>query len=162
VRSTTQRCRPSRSLLSTPRRYAGRKHHLIVDAQGIPLAVILTAANCNNITQLDALVKAIPPIRGKRGRPCANRKLFRATGATVPSRTDSACANGHRALACQNRSPHGSGLGKTRWVIEHSFAWLHAFRRLKIRYERYAHVHEAFLSLACCLICWNQLKTASD
>ncbi|NRD86779.1 IS5/IS1182 family transposase, partial [Burkholderia pseudomallei] len=25
-------------------------------------------------------------------------------------------------------------------------------RRLKIRYERYAHVHEAFLSLACCLI----------
>jgi len=43
-----------------------------------------------------------------------------------------------------------------------SFAWLHAFRRLKIRYERCAHVHEAFLSLARSLICWSQLKAASD
>jgi len=32
------------------------------------------------------------------------------------------------------------------------------FRRQKIRYERYAHVHEAFLSLACSLIIWQQLK----
>jgi IS5 family transposase len=34
-------------------------------------------------------------------------------------------------------APHGSGLGKTRWVVERSIAWLHNFRRLKIRYERY-------------------------
>ena len=55
-------------------------------------------------------------------------------------------------------SPHGSGLGKTRWQVERSIAWLHSFRRLKIRYERYAHIHEAFLSLACALICWTRLK----
>ncbi|WP_370542738.1 transposase [Burkholderia ubonensis] len=59
-------------------------------------------------------------------------------------------------------SSHGSGLGKTRWFIERSFAWLHVFRRPKIRCERYARVHEALLSLACCLIFWNKLKTASD
>ncbi|RQP33759.1 transposase [Burkholderia ubonensis] len=68
----------------------------------------------------------------------------------------------HHPLACQIGSSHGSGLGKTRWFIERSFAWLHEFRRPRIRYERYAHVHEACLSLACCLICWNKLETASD
>ena len=51
------------------------KPHLIVDAQGIPLAVIVTAANCNDITQRDALIKAIPPIRGKRGRPLRKPKI---------------------------------------------------------------------------------------
>jgi len=61
----------------TDLRKLGSKHNLIVDAQGIPLAVILTAANCNDITQLDALVEAIPPIRGKRGRPLRKPKIVR-------------------------------------------------------------------------------------
>jgi hypothetical protein len=53
----------------TDRRKLGSKHHLIVEAQGIPLAVILSGANCHDIKQLNALVSAIPPIRGKPGRP---------------------------------------------------------------------------------------------
>jgi DDE family transposase len=48
---------------------AGSKHHLITDAQGIPLACLLTAANRPDVTQLLPLLEAIPPIRGKRGRP---------------------------------------------------------------------------------------------
>jgi transposase len=28
---------------------------------------------------------------------------------------------------------HGSGLGKVRWVLERAFAWLHQFKRLRIR-----------------------------
>jgi IS5 family transposase len=59
----------------TDRRKLGSKHHLIVDAQNIPLAVILTGANCNGITQLDALIEATPPIRGKRGRPLRKPKI---------------------------------------------------------------------------------------
>src|SRR3954453_2722002 len=47
----------------------GSKHHLICDAGGIPLAVSLTGGNRNHITQLIPLVDAIPPIRGRRGRP---------------------------------------------------------------------------------------------
>jgi transposase len=75
----------------TDRRKLGSKHHLIVDAQGIPLAVILTGANRHDITQLDALVQAIPHIRGKRGTSpaqAANRSgrpglQFRATSAAL-------------------------------------------------------------------------------
>ncbi|ARL58192.1 IS5 family transposase [Burkholderia pseudomallei] len=129
----------------------------------MPLAVILAAANCNDITQLDALVEAIPPIRGKRGRPLRKPKIVQGDrGYSSEPHRQRLRERGITPLLAKIGSPHGSGLGKTRWFIERSLAWLHAFRRLKIRYERYAHVHEAFLSLACCLICWNKLKTASD
>ncbi|PRX19618.1 DDE family transposase [Paraburkholderia sp. BL18I3N2] len=67
--ATARRMAGSRRLDPTDRRKLGSKHHLIVDAQGIPLAVILSAANRHDITQLNALVEAIPHIRGKRGHP---------------------------------------------------------------------------------------------
>jgi IS5 family transposase len=44
-------------------------------------------------------------------------------------------------------------LGRYRWVVERSLAWLHAFRRLRVRYERRPDVHHAFLSLGCIIIC---------
>jgi len=55
-------------------------------------------------------------------------------------------------------SPHGSGLGVFRWVVERTLAWLHRFRRLALRYERRADVHETFLTLGCALITWRYLK----
>jgi hypothetical protein len=44
---------------------------------------------------------------------------------------------------------HGSGLGKQRWVVERGFAWLHAFKRLRTRYERRGDIHLGLLQLAC-------------
>ena len=55
---------------------------------------------------------------------------------------------------------HGSGLGVHRWVVERTFAWLHRFRRLRIRWERRADIHEAFLLLGCAGICWRMLGGA--
>ena len=49
----------------------------------------------------------------------------------------------------------GSGIGVFRWVVERTLAWLHRFRRLALRYERRADVHEAFLTLGCALITWR-------
>ena len=51
-------------------------------------------------------------------------------------------------------------LGRHRWVVERTLAWLNRFRRLTIRYERRADIYEAFLHLGCILVCWNfiQLK----
>lgn len=53
----------------TDRRKLGIKHHVVVDPNGIPLAVILTAANRHDVTQLLPLLQAIPHVRGKVGRP---------------------------------------------------------------------------------------------
>jgi transposase len=56
------------------------------------------------------------------------------------------------------RTEHGSGLGRWRWVVERTFAWLNQFRRLRVRYDKRADIHEAFLSLSCALICWQFLR----
>jgi transposase len=55
---------------------------------------------------------------------------------------------------------HGSGLGTKRWVVERTFAWLHAFKRLRTRSERRADIHQAMLSLACAVICLRRLLTS--
>jgi hypothetical protein len=39
-----------------------------------------------------------------------------------------------------------------------NLAWLNQFRRLRVRYEKRADIHEAFLALACALLCWNTLQ----
>ena len=54
---------------------------------------------------------------------------------------------------------HGSGLGRHRWVVERGFAWLHAFKRLRTRYERRADIHLGLLHLACALICYRRLRS---
>src|SRR6266704_6140416 len=48
---------------------AGSKHHLLVDAGGIPLAWTVTGGNRNDVTQLVPLIERVPPVRGKVGRP---------------------------------------------------------------------------------------------
>jgi transposase len=53
----------------TARRKLGSKHHLLTDANGVPLADTLTGAQRHDVTQLLPLVDGIPPIKGKPGRP---------------------------------------------------------------------------------------------
>ena len=53
----------------TDRRQLGSKHHLLTDALGIPLAIILTGANRHDVTQLLPLIDQIPHVRGKVGAP---------------------------------------------------------------------------------------------
>jgi transposase len=49
-------------------------------------------------------------------------------------------------------------LGRHRWVVERTLAWLSKYRRLAIRYERSGDIHEAFHHLGCSLICLNYLS----
>ncbi|WP_445530019.1 transposase [Streptomyces cyslabdanicus] len=60
----------------------------------------------------------------------------------------------HRAAGV----PHGSGLGSVRWVVERTNAWIHGFRRLRIRWEIRDDIHEAFLKLACCVITYRRVQ----
>ena len=49
-------------------------------------------------------------------------------------------------------------LGRHRYVVERSLAWLVGSRRLQVRYERRADILTAFLHLACALICLRRLQ----
>jgi transposase len=51
------------------------------------------------------------------------------------------------------RTPHGSGLGQIRWVVERSLSWVGRARRLKIRYEKLPATHRAFHYLQLARIC---------
>ena len=134
----------------------------MVDATGIPLAVTLTGGNRNDVTQLLPLLDALHcrPVAGKIGRPRQKPDLVLADRGYDHDKY-------RRLLRARNIKPviarrgveHGSGIGRQRWVVERGFAHLHNFRRLRTRYERYPEIHEAFLALACSILCWRRLKS---
>jgi transposase len=146
----------------TDRHKPGSKHHLITDAQGVPLAARLTGANRHDVTQLMPLVDAIGPVHGaRRGRPRRRARSVQADRAYDSKAHRRALRRRHiKPLLARRNTAHGSGLGTTRWVVERTLAWLHQFRRLRVRFERRADIHEAFLLLAEGLICWNALQRA--
>jgi transposase len=131
---------------------------LICDGRGIPLAIQLTGANRNDSQQALALVGAIPPLQGKRGRPRHRPDcVLGDRGYDAEAIRQGLRCRGILPLLAMRNTEHGSGLGRWRWVVERTFAWLNQFRRLRIRYEKRADIHEAFLALGCILICWKFL-----
>lgn len=144
------------------RRKRGSKHHLITCGRGTPLAAQTTAANVNDITRFVALVDAVPPVRGRRGRP--RRRPASVYGDRAYHSRKSRRELRQRKVkvkVAKPDDPHGSGLGRRRWVVERTISWLHQHRRLRVRYERRADIHEAFLSLACSVICLRTLQTSN-
>jgi transposase len=135
---------------------------VIADARGIPLAVKLTGANRHDVTQLLPLVEAIPPMAGKIGRPRQRPDQVQGDrGYDSEPHRQALRRKQIEPVLAKRRTGHGSGLGIFRWVIERTLAWLHQNRRLRVRYERRADIHEAFLILGCIKICWNHLANSS-
>nr|WP_257039941.1 IS5 family transposase [Streptomyces sp. TLI_55] len=131
----------------------GSKHHVLTDAQGIPLAVSLTGGNRNDVTQLLPLLDKIPAVAGVVGRPRHRPDALLADrGYDHDKYRRLLWQRGIRPVIAERGQPHGSGLGVYRYVVERTIAWLHGFRRLRIRWERRDDIHEAFLGLATCLI----------
>jgi transposase len=141
------------------RRKKGSKHHLLTDARGTPIAFTLTGANRHDVTQLLPLLDKVRPVGCRRGHP---RKRFNEVMGdrayhSEPHRRELRRRRIRPRLA-RRGAPHGSGLGKYRWVVERGESWVHQYRRLKLRYDRDDAIHEAFLSITCALICLDCWK----
>ncbi|WP_328724189.1 IS5 family transposase [Streptomyces sp. NBC_00259] len=107
------------------------------------------------------MLDAIPSIRGLRGRPRHKpRRLYADRGYDFDKYRRLLRQRGIKPLIARRGVAHGSGLGKVRWVVERAFAWLHQFKRLRIRYERRADLHQGLLELACSIICLRRLQAA--
>jgi transposase len=142
----------------TDRRKRGSKHHGLTDGWGIPLAALVTGAHRHDVTQLLPLLQAIPPVRGTRGRPRRRpRRVQGDRGDDSAPHRQALRARGITPVLARRGTAHGSGLGLYRWVVERTLAWLPQWRRLRVRYERRADIHEAFLTLGCALICSRYL-----
>jgi transposase len=124
--------------------------------------VSLTGGNRNDVTQLMPLIHAVPPVRGRCGRPRRRPdRVYADRGYDHDKYRRQVRKAGITPVIARRGTGHGSGLGVHRWVVEQSFALLHWFRRLRIRWEIRDDIHEAFLSLACGIICWRRLASLS-
>ena len=130
----------------------------MTDGAGVPLAVTVTGGHRNDVTQLLALVDSVGPVRGKVGRPRRRaERLVADRGYDHDRYRRELWERGVKPAIARRQTAHGSGLGRERWVVERTFAWLHHFRRLRLRWERLAELHLGFLHLGCALICWRFL-----
>jgi transposase len=131
---------------------------VIGDRGGIPLASVLTGANRHDSTVFEPLIDAVPPIRQpsgqRRKRPA---KLYADKAYDIPRCRRFLHRRRIRVRIARKGIESSDRLGRHRWVIERTLAWLHRYRRLTIRYERRADLHQAFLTLGCALICFNHL-----
>ena len=134
----------------------------MTEAQGIPLAVRMTGANCHDVTQLIPLVESIPPIAGKVGRPIKKPDcLLGDRGYDSEEHRRQLREKGILPVLAKRRTENGSGLGIYRWVVERNLSWLYQNRRLRIRYEKRNDIHQAFLIIGCIKICWNHFANSS-
>ena len=139
----------------------GSKQHLLVDATGIPLACSVTGGNRNDVTQLIPLLDAVPAVGGVSGRPRRRpESVIADRGYDHDKYRRLVRQRGVKPVIARRQTEHGSGLGRYRWVVERTFAWLHNFKRLLVRYERRADIHHALLALGCCLVCYRRLRSS--
>jgi transposase len=136
----------------------GSKHHLLTDSHGIPLAISLTAGNRNDVTQLLPLIDGVEPVTGKVGRPRRRPdRVLTDRGYDHDKYRRELWQRGVKPVIARRGAEHGSHLGRRRWVVERTFAWLHNLRRLRIRYERDDRLHLAFMLLGCAVVCQRRL-----
>jgi transposase len=133
------------------------KRHVLVDARGVPISVVITGANVHDKWPLADVLDAVI-VRGSRG----------------PRRPVNICLDkGYDYIDCEAEvimrriTPHirrrgeppmmGCVRGKARrWVVERTNSWHNRFRALLIRWERKGDNYLALVHLASGLIAFQQ------
>jgi transposase len=130
----------------------------VVERSGLPLAALLSGANRHDSMLLEELLDAIPPIKTPAGRRRKRPDKGHADKGYDYPRCRRALSTRHIKVRIARKGiERGDRLGRHRWVVERTLAWLNHFRRLRVRDERRADIHQAFLTLGCALICFKAL-----
>ena len=130
----------------------------MVERAGLPLAALLTGANRHDSVVFAELLDAVPPTKTPAGRRRKRPDKVHADKGYDYPRCRRALSQRHIRVRIARRGVERSDrLGRHRWVVERTLAWLNHFRRLRVRDERRADIHQAFLTLGCALICFKAL-----
>lgn len=131
----------------------------MTDPHGTPLAVLVSSANRHDVNFMLPLVFcSFPRVGGVSGRPPEAPKVVRAdAGYTSQDLLRLFAYCGIQTEIPQRGEDHPRGLGKLRWPVERTIAWLKQYRRIGIRRERNATNYESFVTLACSVIAYKQL-----
>ncbi|GIG63651.1 hypothetical protein Lfu02_80230 [Longispora fulva] len=110
---------------------------MLSDAAGLPLVVAASGANMHDSQALWPLLYGIPRTRSRRGprrsRPAklhADKAYDSADTRRTLREHNIACRIARKDIESSER------LGRQRWKIERTIAWLFGYRRLTVRYER--------------------------
>ena len=122
--------------------------------------MLIGPANQHDSRMLAPTLDAIPSVRsGRRGRPrCRPDKLHADKGYDYRRCRQECRVRGIRSRIARRGVDNSQRLGRHRWVVERTHAWLNRFRRLSVRYERRADIFLAFNILGCALVCLNQIR----
>jgi transposase len=136
----------------------GTKHTLMVDRHGVPLAIRTAGANESDHRQIIPLVLAFPRVNGTPGRPKElPDDLYADRGYDSEGTRELLRWLGIEPHIARRRTPHGSGLGEVRWVVERTIGWIKGLRRMRVRYDRLGVIRDAWTTLAASVICFRIL-----
>jgi transposase len=127
------------------------KRHVLTDRHGLPLVVQTGPANENDERRLMGLLNDRPEVPTKAGRPRRVRAVLADAAYGVAWLVALVAGLGDRVLLKPRGNAgkvHGSGLGKRRYVVERTMAWLADERRLRVCYERTGASWQALHELA--------------
>jgi transposase len=124
----------------------------------LPLVVAVSTANLHDSQVLIPLVASIPAIRSAHGPRRRRPDKLRADKAYDQADLRRFLRRRRIAVRIARRGVESTErLGRHRWKIERTIAWLDGYRRLTIRYERDGRNFLGFLSLAAAITCWKKL-----
>lgn len=122
----------------------GTKRSILCDRRGIPLALLIQGANRHAMKLVSATLHA-------QGYPRAEPTMQHPHNLCLDAGYDYDCVYGD--LSLRGYEPHAR-------LKPHNHKWYHdalkRSRRLLIRWEKLSAPYEAFLKLACALICFHQ------
>jgi transposase len=135
----------------TDRAKRGTKYHIAVDGDGVPVACMATAANVNDTLVFERLFLAAFAVMTRI------RTVFADKGYDAQHHRALCHSFGARPCIHQRGQPPGSGLGKRRWPVERSHAWVLENKRLGLRYDRCGFIIQSLLQTACVFLVAGRL-----
>jgi putative transposase len=132
-----------------------------VDGRGVPLSIVVTAANVNDGKRLDEVLNAIV-VKRRRTPVRRNKHLCADAGYRSAENLRIIDAHGYiahvvdRRKEADNKRRHPQRKAK-RWVVEVCHSWFNRFRKLLVRYEKLERSFMALNHLAAAIIAFRKV-----
>lgn len=132
-----------------------------MDGRGVPLSLVVTGANAHDVTQLDAVLRAIVV---KRTAPRTRRSKHLCADAGYGGRRAKHIIDEHgyiphvvdrrKEADAKRRDPTKKA---RRWVVEVCHSWFNRFRKLLVRYEKLERSFVALNHIAAAIIAFRKV-----